>query len=304
MRTNHILVIAATVGGATISQEALANETGLRHAAERAVCHYVLDEHVDMNGHDFNVKRATVVHRDARNPSSATGSVNGQLSHRLRARSDDQIYYTIPYDEKGVPKDAKVEIDRGGVAAIFHDLAGLFAPLKDVLKIGDISLDPGKIYEAYGNASTAISKRVEGRGWEAQAAGIISLIGFTAAQRSLFCYPDGTLVREKSRPEVYLMQGGAKFWIPGGPSMVALGLDAAKVRLIYDGAAAQLADIPRDGALLKEHSFEHIWAIKNGIRYHVPDHAAFNAAGYRWENVRTVPDGALKIPVGPWTGTP
>ena len=29
-------------------------------------------------------------------------------------------------------------------------------------------------------------------------------------------YPDGSLVRESSRPEVYVVVGGAKFWIPSG----------------------------------------------------------------------------------------
>src|SRR3954466_11819169 len=49
----------------------------------------------------------------------------------------------------------------------------------------------------------------------------------SGAQAQLISYPDGTLLRETTRPEVYVIEGGARVWVP----------DAGNLQRLYDGWA-------------------------------------------------------------------
>src|SRR5215469_7631178 len=51
---------------------------------------------------------------------------------------------------------------------------------------------------------------------------------------------DRTLVREINRPEVFVVYGGAKFWIPDPATLFSLGFNWSRVRVIPPGGTAQL----------------------------------------------------------------
>lgn len=167
--------IIALVSLAIAPKRASANDA-LIAAAQAAICGPGHDG-LRLNGHDFNVKKATVGRQST---TDLTVVVAGQISHRLALRADDQIYYTVNY-KNGVPDPGKIRIDRGGFA-VYLDL------IVDALKIvslekltiagTEFALNPEKLPEI----STELSKLVEGSGWEEQAAAMIAFIGIAATQ--------------------------------------------------------------------------------------------------------------------------
>ena len=111
---------------------------------------------------------------------------------------------------------------------------------------------------------------------------------------------DSTLLKELSRPEVYVAYGGAKFHISNREEFIALGFAWDDIRVIPDGALARIPDVPRDGALLKERSRPDVYVIRAGQKSHIPSEQRFEALGYSSRAIQVVPDGALaSLPDGP-----
>ena len=117
------------------------------------------NEHVKIFDHDFNVKKASI-----KKVGSKT-FITGQISHRLRWRPDDQLYYTI-VKENGVIKEIKYSVNRGG-------LSGLAAPFVSALGTyyTGVPIPPDKI-ESFGRS---LGKFVEGD-WEKVAQFIVTNI--------------------------------------------------------------------------------------------------------------------------------
>jgi hypothetical protein len=133
-----------------------------------------------VGGFPFASKKATINNFDGTITFAA-----GQLSHIINFWPDDQIYYTIPY-EGGMPKKPDIQITHGGVAAWLKVIANVV----DLLGLNKIKIDkevhefqPDKLPEI----ATGISLIVQGKGWEAQAAAIIDLIGVTATKGNMIC---------------------------------------------------------------------------------------------------------------------
>jgi len=111
---------------------------------------------------------------------------------------------------------------------------------------------------------------------------------------------DGTLVRERSHAEVYVVYGGAKFWIPSTTEFQALGFLSTNVRVVPNGALGAIPSIPRDGTLLNERSAPEIYVMSEGRRCHIANPQVFEARGFRWADVRVVPYSSLAaVPPGP-----
>jgi hypothetical protein len=115
-------------------------------------------------------------------------------------------------------------------------------------------------------------------------------------------YPDGTLLRATG-PEIHLMAGGVRRWVPDPATFTHMGLDWSKVRTIPD---AEWAGIPQgapfpsrvDGTLLKGGGPE-VYVTAGGQRRWIPDPETFDAGGYRWSSVRVIADADLgAIPKG------
>ena len=66
--------------------------------------------------------------------------------------------------------------------------------------------------------------------------------------------PDGTLLRETSRPEVYVIYGQARFCIPTPEEFEALGFDWEKVEVVGDGTATNLPMVSITGTLPRDRS--------------------------------------------------
>jgi hypothetical protein len=110
---------------------------------------------------------------------------------------------------------------------------------------------------------------------------------------------EGSLLRDTSDPRVYVIYGGAKFWIPDMTIFGAMGFSESDIRVVGDGSMAYIADVPGNGALVKEASSPAVFVLLDGRRRLITSAAEFEANGFLWSNVRTVPDGALvTIPDG------
>jgi hypothetical protein len=105
---------------------------------------------------------------------------------------------------------------------------------------------------------------------------------------------DGTLLRELSSTPVYVIYGGAKFWIPSPSQFNALGYNWANVHVVPDGALAAIPPIPVDGTQLRELSSAPVYQIEGGMKVWIS-----NPNQVFWNTLRLVPDGSLAyIPTG------
>jgi hypothetical protein len=130
-------------------------------------------KNLHLNKHEFNIKKATVVKR----PDGKVEYIAGQISHRLTARPDDQIYYKIKFVE-GKAKDPEIEIDRGGVAAVLRSVLSV-VDFAGTISIKGVELTPNP--QALANVATEVSKMVEGRGWEAQVGAMLAMVSMIAS---------------------------------------------------------------------------------------------------------------------------
>jgi len=109
--------------------------------------------------------------------------------------------------------------------------------------------------------------------------------------------PDGTLLREASGAPVYVIHGGAKFWIPSPAVLDQYGGWNA-VQIVADGTLAAIPAIPRDRTVLRERSSAPVYVMRRGRRCWIPNPTILERFG-GWAAVRLVPDGTLSsIPEG------
>jgi hypothetical protein len=120
---------------------------------------------------------------------------------------------------------------------------------------------------------------------------------------------DGTLVREIDQSDVFVVVGGAKFWITNQPetfidlwdlklsipnlALLELGFNWGQVRVIPDGGTAQLQTMPIDGTLLRELHGAEVFLVANGQLRWVTSPTVMDTRCLSWRNVRVVPDNTL-----------
>ncbi|MFY9531888.1 MAG: hypothetical protein WBC04_17820 [Candidatus Acidiferrales bacterium] len=106
-----------------------------------------------------------------------------------------------------------------------------------------------------------------------------------------------------SGPQVDMMQGHERRWIPDPQTFNYMGLNWGAIQIIPDGSWNAIPAGPQfpsrtDGTLLKG-SGPAIYVMQNGQRHWIPDPATFNAMGYNWSAVQNVADSDLiAIPLG------
>lgn len=117
---------------------------------------------------------------------------------------------------------------------------------------------------------------------------------------------DFTLVRELFTPEVYVIYGGAWFWIPNPPTFDSLGFSWGQVRVLPPGAtAAKRRQMPIDGTLLRERNDPRVYLVENQELRWVTSPAAMNGRCLPWRHVRLAPDNQLAgLKKGPDLGPP
>jgi hypothetical protein len=110
---------------------------------------------------------------------------------------------------------------------------------------------------------------------------------------------EGTLLQEAGDPRVYVVYGGAKFWIPSPDQFNALGYQWTHIRHFPAGSMAYIADIPGEGTLLRELSKPEIYVVQQGKRHWIQSPQDFAAHGFNPILVRIIPDGSIaQVPDG------
>jgi len=116
----------------------------------------------------------------------------------------------------------------------------------------------------------------------------------------------GNLIGASGRPEVYVIQGGAKRHVAGLEVMSACGYGFDSVNVISAGTVDGITSSPAltgppcpivlfAPRSLLAGSGPAIYAIDaNGQRRHIPNPEAFAACGYLWGNVDVVADSTLQ----------
>jgi len=108
---------------------------------------------------------------------------------------------------------------------------------------------------------------------------------------------DGSLLKERSDPHVYLYQGGSPFWIPDPTWLGRFGGWSA-TRTVPDASLNAFLGPPDEGTLLREWSDSKVYRIMSGHRRWVTTPDELSKYG-GFPSVRVVPDGALgSIPIG------
>jgi hypothetical protein len=109
-------------------------------------------------------------------------------------------------------------------------------------------------------------------------------------------FADGTLARESSDPKVYVVFGGAKFWVPDPDTLFRLYGGWDHVHVVADGTLAPVGGTPSTGTLLKEETASDLWRIENGKRRNITVAELIAYGG--WALLGIVPDGSLAgIPI-------
>jgi hypothetical protein len=133
----------------------------------------------------------------------------------------------------------------------------------------------------------------------------LSLLGGAIPFTPLPAIPaDFTLVREWNRPEVFVVFGGAKFWIPDPPTLTDLGFDWSMVRVIPPGGTSKLLTIPIDGTLIRAQHAQTTFLVDNQQLRSVSG-AVMDARCLSSRHARVVADTSLSaLPMGPALGLP
>jgi len=173
-RTILTLIASTFIFGAFFAAPALANAK-LDRAVEKAVVEKKQTKKVKAyDDHEFNIKAVTVIPIGARRGFY----VNGQLSHHLRFRKDDQYYYKITIDRAGNILNIDETINRGGLTRMVLKL-----PVGEAVQKYSKGIIPAGVTEKIIlKAGTWLGRKLDGS-WEGAARKIVIQIGMQVASR-------------------------------------------------------------------------------------------------------------------------
>jgi|GEM_PF-3175272 len=242
--------------------------------------------------HEFNVKPAQPEKKNNRL------IVNGQISHHLTARRDDQVYYIITIEDAAI-KEVQRRIARGG-------WAGLAGPVVSVVgAYFGVAIPPDKVE----SISRQLGQAFDGA-WETAAEIIITNIAMAFQQKEFesnssgtIAIRDGFLIKGSEAP-VYLVEAGERRWIPNPESFNCMRLDLNRIQTISDALLNSIRrgpDLPSraNGALLKG-SGPEVYIMQECQRRWITSPKVFNSLGLDWAAIQTISDRDLDdIPRGP-----
>jgi hypothetical protein len=105
---------------------------------------------------------------------------------------------------------------------------------------------------------------------------------------------DGFLFREAGSKATYVVQGGAKFWIPSVEEFQAMGHTWDKVEVVPPGSLSFLRDRPPEKTLMRERDDNHVYYFENGQKRWVSSPENLQKMGFSFSDVKIVPSGGLK----------
>ncbi len=111
---------------------------------------------------------------------------------------------------------------------------------------------------------------------------------------------DNCLVKEASSGAIYLLEGGARFFVPNTRTLKRMGYQESDVLSAPDGFLNLVGEMPRDGSLLSEEDGPGVYVVYGGARFGIPSGEAFEAMGFDWGAIRRVPIGGFaQVPLMP-----
>ena len=214
----------------------------------------------------------------ARDAFGVAGNVAAAAIVDLAAK-EVPLFTTVLQSFLGVARDRPVGVGNDGA---FHDQALVLTQSTfDWLRSQDSGNGPGVVSLQFEDGSALGSGRYD---LELVVSGL----------------RDGELIKSADHPEVYVVFGGARFWVPD-PALIASYGGWGSLVTVGAGAATTIPELPMDGTMLRELNDPAVYLMDAGHRRHVLNGDAVAHHG-GWAMVRVIPNGALaanNIPLGP-----
>ena len=159
------------------------------------------------------------------------------------------------------------------------------------------SAQPGVVFVVFGGAKFEVTASAAALGLNL---GQARLEAPSVVNKLPSASVDFTLLRELSKAEVFVIFGGAKFWITSPASLTSLGFHFGQVRVVPDGALSKIPSMPRNGTLLREENNAKVFLVKAGALCWVTSPSVFHRMCLFFQNVRVVSANVLTaLPQGP-----
>jgi hypothetical protein len=104
---------------------------------------------------------------------------------------------------------------------------------------------------------------------------------------------DGYLYREQGSHEVFVVQGGTRYYIPSPQEFDALGYRSDQIEEVPRGALGFLRDRPAERTLLRERDSPAVFYIENGQKRFITSPQVFERLGHKYSDIKVVPSGSL-----------
>jgi signal transduction histidine kinase len=122
---------------------------------------------------------------------------------------------------------------------------------------------------------------------------IVSILSKKKTDETSFDFPDQTILRETTGGYVYVVFGGAKFFIKDEDNIIPYG-NFQSIRKIPDGTLSKIPDIPREGTLLVQPNDNgKVYLVKDGKLHRIENPQVLQFFG-GWDALCKVPDNGLK----------
>lgn len=122
---------------------------------------------------------------------------------------------------------------------------------------------------------------------------IVSILSQKKTDENSFDFPDQTILRETTGGYVYVVFGGAKFFIKDGDNIIPYG-NFQSIRKVPDGTLSKIPDIPREGTLLVQpNDSGKVYLVKDGKRHRIENPEVLQFFG-GWDALCKVPDNGLQ----------
>ena len=101
---------------------------------------------------------------------------------------------------------------------------------------------------------------------------------------SISTYPDGTLIKSDSAPEVYVIKDGKRVWIPNAQAFISGGYKWENIQVVSGEVIKQVGA----ATLVRVAGDTRVYVIVNNSRRHIKSAEEFNSQGYKWADIVTV----------------
>ncbi len=109
-------------------------------------------------------------------------------------------------------------------------------------------------------------------------------------------YPNGTLIKSDSAPEIYVIKDGKRVWIPNANAFIKGGYKWENVKTVTGEIVKQVGS----ATLIRVAGDPRVYAIVNNAKRHIKSSDEFNSKGYKWTDIVTV--GAAELEAYPEEG--